>query len=411
MDTIYPHCAGLDVHKDSVWCCVRHLSPAEGKARQEVRVFGTATRALLELSDWLAREGVTHVAMESTGVYWKPVWNVLEDRFVVMVVNAQHIRNVPGRKTDCKDCQWIGQLLQHGLLRASFVPQRGQRELRDLTRQRVQLIQEKSRVANRVQKTLEDANVKLASVASDALGQSGRAMIRALIDGDKTPEQMADLAKARLRAKIPLLKDALAGQVTDHHRFMLRQLMDQIEHLEDQVEDFDQRIEQVMSPLEQKAVENLDQVPGIDVRAAQNIVAEIGADMSRFPSSGHLCSWAGMCPGNHRSGGKRGKGTMNQGNRWLKRTLMQCAWAASRKKNSYFQGQYRRLAARRGKKRAAAAVAHSQLVVAYHLLRDGTEYHELGSNHFDNLAQSQRTAPLVKRLEKLGYRVTLDKAA
>lgn len=410
MDTIYPHCAGLDVHKDSVWACVRHLSP-DGQVRQEVRVFGTATRALLELSDWLASEGVTHVAMESTGVYWKPIWNVLEERFATMLVNARHIKNVPGRKSDCKDCQWIAQLLQYGLLKASFVPKRPQREFRDLTRQRVQLIQDKSRVANRVQKTLEDANIKLASVASDVLGASGRAMIQALIEGQMSPKQMAELARRRLREKIPQLQEALAGKLTDHHRFMLKQLMSQIEQLEGQIEDFDRRIEQVMSPLEQNAVQNLDQVPGIDQRAAQNIIAEIGCDMSRFASSAHLCSWAGMCPGINQSGGKRKSGKMNQGNRWLKRTLMQCAWAASRTKNSYFQGQYRRLAGRRGKKRAAAAVAHSLLVVCYHLLRDGTEYQDLGPNHFDHLEQSQRTAPLVKRLEKLSFRVTLEKAA
>lgn len=410
MDTIYPDCAGLDVHKDSVYACVRHL-PAGGRIRQEVRCFGTSTRALLELFDWLAAEGVTHVAMESTGVYWKPIWNVLEGRFDVMVVNARHIKQVPGRKTDVKDCQWIAQLLQHGLLSRSFVPDRPTRELRDLTRQRAQLIQERSRVANRVQKTLEDANIKLASVASDVLGASGRQMIQALIDGKQTPEQMAELARRRLREKIPQLREALSGKVTDHHRFMLRQLMEQIGHLEGQVESFDGRIEQVMRPLEQTAVRMLDEIPGLDVRAAQNIVAEIGVDMSRFPSAGHLSAWAGMCPGNNRSAGKRKHGKMTEGNRWLKRTLTQCAWAASRTKGTYFQVQYRRLAGRRGKKRAAAAVGHSQLVAAYHMLRDGTAYEDLGPNHFDNLVESQRTGHLVKRLEKLGFRVTLEKAA
>jgi transposase len=410
MDTIYPDCAGLDVHKDSVYACVRHLLPG-GKVRQEIRVFSTTTRALLELSDWLACEGVKQVAMESTGVYWQPVWNVLEDRFEVMVVNAQHIKNVPGRKTDVKDCQWIAQLLQHGLLKPSFVPKRPQRELRDLTRQRAQLIQEKSRVSNRVQKTLEGANIKLGSVASDVLGVSGREMIQALIDGNQTPEQMANLARRKLRVKIPQLCEALNGKVTDHHRFMLKELLDQVRLVEQRIENFDARIEQVMSPLEKTAVAMLDEIPGIDTRAAENIVAEIGSDMSRFPSSNHLSSWAGLCPGNHQSGGKRKRGKMTPGNNWLKRTLTQCAWAASRTKGSYFQAQYRRLMGRRGKKRAAMAVAHSQLVVAYHMLRDGTAYMELGSNHFDSLAESQRTAPLVKRLEKLGFRVTLEKAA
>jgi len=410
METIHPHCAGLDVHKDSVYACVRRLS-RDGKLDQEVRSFGTATRALLELSDWLASEGVTHVAMESTGVYWHPVWNVLEDRFAVMVVNARHVKQVPGRKTDVKDCQWIAQLLQHGLLRASFVPERPVRELRDLTRQRAQLIQEKARVANRVQKTLETANIKLGSVASDVLGVSGRQMIQALIDGDKTPGQMADLARRRLREKIPQLREALTGRVTAHHRFMLRQLMEQVRHLEGQIEAFDAQVELVLRPFEKAAVSMLDQVPGVDTRAAQNIIAEIGTDMSRFPSAGHLCSWAGMCPGNHASGGKRKRGATTEGNRWLKRTLMQCAWAASRTKGSYFQSQYRRLAARRGKKRAAVAVGHSQLATAYHLLRDGTEYQDLGSGHFDNLAETRRTKQFVKGLERLGYRVTIEKAA
>jgi transposase len=410
MDTMYPDCAGLDVHKDSVYACVRHGS-CDGKFRQEVRVFGTATRELLALSDWLASEGVRQVAMESTGVYWKPIWNVLEERFEVRVVNAHHLKQVPGRKTDVKDCQWIAQLLQHGLLRPSFVPERPLRELRDLTRQRAQLIEEKSRVANRVQKTLEDANIKLGSVASDVLGVSGRQMIQALIEGKQTPEQMAELARRKLREKIPQLREALTGKVTPHHRFMLRQLMEQVKHLEGQIEAFDLQIEQVMGPFQKTAASMLDGVPGVDARAAQNILAEIGTNMGQFPSAAHLSSWAGLCPGNHRSAGKRQQGRTTQGNRWLKRTLMQCAWAASRTKGSYFQAQYRRLAGRRGKKRAALAVAHSQLVVIYHMLRDGTEYQDLGAHHFDNLAESQRTGPLVKRLEKLGFRVTLEKAA
>jgi transposase len=412
MDTMYPHCAGLDVHKDSVYACVRHLDPGcGGRARREVRSFGTSTRALLALSEWLAAEGVTHAAMESTGVYWHPVWNVLEDRFAVMVVNARHIKQVPGRKTDVTDCQWIAQLLQHGLLRASFVPERAVRELRDLTRQRARLIQEKSRVANRVQRTLETANVKLGSVASDVLGVSGRLMIRALVDGEKTPEQMADLARLRLRDKIPQLREALAGRVTPHHRFMLRRLMDHVEYLEGQIEAFDLQIAEVLRPLERTAVTMLDAIPGVDVRAAQVIVAEIGTDMTRFPSAGHLCSWAGVCPGNHASAGKRKRGATTEGNRWLKRTLMQSAWAASRTRDSYFQAQYRRLAARKGKKRAAVAVGHALLATAYHMLRDGTEYHDLGSGHFDDLAETHRTKQFVKGLERLGYRVTIEKAA
>lgn len=410
MDTLHHHCAGLDVHKDSVYAAVRHLNP-DGSVRQEVRAFATTTSALLALADWLAQEQVTHVAMESTGVYWKPIWNVLEDLFEVMVVNAHHVKQVPGRKTDVKDCQWIAQLLQHGLLRPSFVPDRPLRELRDLTRQRAQLIQEKSRVANRIQKTLEDGNIKLASVASDVLGVSGRKMIQAIIDGKLGAEQMADLAVQKLRKKIPELREALSGKVTTHHRFMLRQLMQHVKHLEQQIEAYDLQIEAVMSPLEHSAVTMLDEMPGIDVRAAQNIIAEIGTDMSRFPSAGHLASWAGMCPGNNASAGKRKSGKTREGNRWLKRTLMQCAWAGARTRGSYYQVQYRRLAGRRGKKRAAIAVAHSQLVTVYHMLREGTAYTELGANHFDKLAESRRTRHFVKALEHMGYRVTLDKAA
>jgi len=266
-------------------------------------------------------------------------------------------------------------------------------------------------VANRVQKTLEGANIKLASVASDVLGVSGRLMIQALIDGNRTPEQMAAMARRKLREKIPQLCEALSGKVTDHHRFMLRQLMQQVHHLEQQIQTFDERIEEVMRPFEKTAVAMLDQMPGVDVRAAENIVAEIGTDMSRFPSAAHLSSWAGMCPSNHASAGKRRHGRMTEGNRWLKRTLIQTAWAGSRTKGSYFQSQYRRLSGRRGKKRAASAVGHSQLVVAYHMLNTGTEYKDLGPNHFDTLFESQRTKHLVKRLEKLGFRVTLEKAA
>jgi len=408
METLYPHCAGLDVHKDSVFACVRHL---QGTAvRQEVRSFGTSTRQLLELSDWLACEAVTHVAMESTGVYWKPIWNLLEDRFAVMVVNARHIKQVPGRKTDVKDCQWIAQLLQHGLLLASFVPDRPQRELRDLTRQRAQLIGEKTRAANRVQKVLEDANIKLASVASDVLGKSGRDMIRALIEAKMTPQAMAELARRQLREKIPQLVEALSGKVTAHHRFMLGQLMDHVEYLERQIGEFDRQIEAVLRPFENSAVQMLDEIPGVDVRAAQNIIAEIGTDMSRFPTAAHLCSWAGLSPGNNKSASKRGGGRTGEGNRWLKRTLTQTAWAASRKKGSGLQAQYRRLSGRRGKKRAVMAVAHSQLQSSYHMLHKGTAYQDLGSGYLDSIDQERRKKHLVKHLEKMGFKVTLEAA-
>ena len=404
MDTLYLHCAGLDIHKDTVVVCVRHGGPSP---QEVVRTFATTTAALLELGDWLAAEGVTHAAMESTGVYWKPVWNLLEGRFALLLANAQHMRNVPGRKTDVKDCQWIAQLMQHGLLKASFVPPAAQRELRDLTRQRTQLIGDRARVVNRVQKVLEDANIKLASVASNVLGKSGREMIEAMIAGVSDAQAMAAMARQRLRKKIPQLKAALEGKVNEHHRFMLKQLLKQVDDLDKQVATFDRRIAKVMSPLEKKAIKRLDEMPGIDVRSAQVIVSEVGTDMSRFPSPGHLCSWAGLCPGNRQSAGKRQSGKTNAGNRWLRATLCQCAWAAGRTKASYFRAQYKRLAARRGRKRAIVAVAHAQLQVIHHLLK-GRTYQDLGPNHFDKRAGDRLKHNLVARLNHLGYTVTLQ---
>ena len=288
MEPIYPCCAGLDVHKDTVVACLRRIDAA-GKARKEVRTFGTMTRDLIALSDWMADEGVTHVAMESTGVYWKPIFNILEGRFRVLLVNAQHIKQVPGRKTDVKDCEWIAQLLQHGLLRGSFIPDRPLRDLRDLTRQRVQLLAERTAVVNRIQKVLEDANIKLASVASDITGASGRAMLQALIGGEADPDRLAELAQRRLRGKIPQLRIALHGAVTEHHRFLLRLLMDQLRHLEDWIEQLGARIEEVMAPLAE-AVRRLTTIPGVEARAAQNILAEIGPDMGQFATAGHLAS-------------------------------------------------------------------------------------------------------------------------
>jgi transposase len=406
MDTLHPHCAGLDFHKDSVVACARHAAPG-GKAVERVRSFGTMTSDLLALGDWLIAEGVTHAAMESTGVYWKPVWNLLEGRLALMLVNAHHIKQVPGRKTDVKDCQWIAQLLQHGLLRPSFVPDRPQRELRDLTRQRAQLVADRARVSNRIQKDLEDANVKLGSVASDVLGASGRDMLKAIVAGSTDAAAMAELARYRMRVKIPQLREALAGKVTAHHRFMLKMLLEQVEHLDMQIAAFDNQIEEVMSPLEKEAVRRLDAMPGIESRSAQVIVAEVGTDMRRFPNEHHLASWAGLSPGNHESAGKRRTGRTNPANPWLRTTLCQCALAAGRKKGSYYSSQYRRIAARRGRKRAAIAVAHSQIVAIYHLL-DGAEYHDLGADHFDKLAPERLKRNLVARLEHLGYKVSLE---
>ena len=408
MEVMHHCCCGLDVHKDTVVACVRRTLPS-GRVDNQVRTFGTTTAGLLELGDWLVEQKATIAAMESTGVYWKPVWNLLEGRVELMLVNASEVKQVPGRKTDVKDCQWIAQLLSCGLLKPSFVPPVAQRELRDLTRTRTSLLQDKARIANRLQKTLEDANIKLGSVASDVLGVSGREMIRALIDGKLPPQQMAELARRQLRSKIPQLTDALSGRVSEHHRFMLKFQLDHIEQFEQQIAALDRRIQEVMSPLEQTGMKLLDEIPGIDCRAAQNILAEIGTDMSRFPSADHLASWAGMSPGNNQSAGKRRSGRMNDGNRWLKATLNQCAWAASRKKDSYFAAQHRRIASRRGVKRATMAVAHSQLCVCFELLKHGQAYHDLGRDYFERTDEQRIRRNLVKRLERLGYAVTLDK--
>jgi len=407
-EVIHACCCGLDVHKDTVVACVRRTA-ANGTVEQQVETFPTTTAGLLGLGDWLVERGVRIAAMESTGVYWKPVWNLLEGRVELMLVNSRDVKQVPGRKTDVKDSEWIAQLLACGLLRPSFVPPLPQRELRDLTRTRTSLQQDKSRTANRLQKILEDANIKLASVASDVLGASGRDMLRALIQGESSPAQMADLSRRRLRLKIPKLTEALSGKVSEHHRFMLKLLLEQVEQYETQVAKLDQRIEEVMSPLEKTALGILDEIPGVDRRAAQNVLAEIGSDMSRFPTSGHLAAWAGICPGNNQSAGKRRSGRLRQGNRCLKGTLNQCAWAASRKKDSYFAAQHRRIASRRGVKRATMAVAHSQLCVCWELLKNGQAYQDLGPDFFEKLNEDRVKRHLVHRLEKLGYTVKLEK--
>jgi transposase len=407
MDTLYRCCAGLDVHKDTVVACVRRAD-GRGHTRQQTRTFGTMTGQLLELADWLAGQGVTHVAMESTGVYWEPIWNLLEGQFEILLVNAQHIKQVPGRKTDVKDAEWIAQLLQHGLLRGSFVPATPQRELRELARQRRQLIQAKAAVANRIQKVLEATNVKLASVATDVLGVSGRAMLEALIAGQEDPDVLAEMARGKLRAKLPQLRAALKGRVTEHHRFLLRLLRDDLTHHEGLVGRLSQRIEEVMSGPLAEAVQRLATIPGVDQRAAEDILAEVGTDMGQFPSAGHLASWTGMCSGNHASAGKRQSGRTTKGNRWLRSALVQAAWAASHSKGTYLVAQYRRLVGRRGKKRALVALGHTLLVIIYHVLKDQTTYHELGADYFDRLETERLTRTLVRRLERLGHRVTLQ---
>jgi transposase len=374
MDLVHRCCAGLDVHKKTVVACIRRVGP-EGAAEAQVRTFGTMTAALLELADWLTAAGVTHVAMESTGVYWQPVYALLEGLFVLLVVNAHHIKHVPGRKTDVKDAEWIAQLLQYGLLTASFVPPRPVRELRDLTRQRAQLVADRAAVVNRVQKVLEGANIKLACVATDVLGASGRAMIAALIAGQTDPEALAALARGRLKAKRPALRLALRGYVTDHHRFQLEALMDQEAYLEGQVARYEARIAAVMAPFAQAAA-RLRRIPGVGARAAEVLVAEIGTDMTKFPSAGHLASWAGMCPGNDQSAGKRRSGKTTKGSQWLRSTLVQVAWAAARTKATIFPVVYRRWAKRLGRKKALVAVGHKILTIIYALLRDQTDYRE-----------------------------------
>jgi transposase len=406
MDILYRCCAGLDVHKKTVVACVRRVDAA-GPARQQIRTFGTMTSDLLALSDWLAEQGVEQVAMESTGVYWKPVFNVLEGRLAVMLVNAQHIKQVPGRKTDVKDCAWIAQLLQHGLLRASFVPPPPIRELRDLTRQRAQLVAEKATAANRIQKVLEDANIKLASVATDVLGVSGRDMLEAIIAGEDDAAKLADKARRRLRKKIPQLQTALQGRVTAHHRFQLRILLDHVTHLEELIGRLGVRIEEVLAPFAEAAT-RLATIPGVDQRTAETVIAEIGPDMNQFPTAAHLASWAGMCPGNNESAGKRRSGRTTKGSRWLRQVLTQAAWAASHTKDTYLAAQYRRLAARRGKKRALVALGHTLLVIMYHLLKNGTTYQELGGDFLERLEPERLTRQLIHRLEKLGHKVILQ---
>jgi len=387
MDVLHSRCCGLDVHKSSISACV--LLREAGRVQKHQRRFGAMTQELQELAEWLRQFGVTQVAMESSGVYWKPVWNILEGQFTVVLANAQHIKNVPGRKTDQKDAEWIAQLLQYGLLRASYIPCEIIRDLRDLTRMRASLSQEASRISSRIQKVLEDANVKLASVATNVLGKSGRAMLEDIITGEDDPEHLASLALGHLRVKIPQLRLALQGKIRSHHRFLLRRLLDQIQFLEHEIALLDERLEDIgrQRPDLAQAVARWDTIPGI-------------AD--------HLASWAALCPGNHESAGKRLRGTTRQGSTWLCRMACQCAWAAARTKNTYLSSQFRRLAARRGKKRAIIAVAHTLIVIGYHLQKNQSNYEDLGGDYFDRIHSDGLKRYLVKRLQQLGHKVTLE---
>jgi transposase len=408
MDTIYCRVAGLDVHLKSVEAGVR-CRQEDGKLFQEVRSFGTMTRDLRALADYLESLGVTHVAMEATGVLWKPVWNILDKRFTLLLVNPYHLKKVPGRKSDVRDAQWIAQLLQCGLLRGSFVPPRRVRQLRDLTRHRAQLASEHTRVANRIHKLLEDANIKLGAVASDILGKSGRAMLRAMLEGEQDPARLAELAEGVLRKKMPQLQLALEGHCTEHHRFMLRRLLSHLNYLEEQSDRFSARIKpQLAELLSLRNQQRLDVIPGVNTTTIENVIAEIGADMSVFPDEHQLCSWTGICPGNEESAGKRKRSRTRKGNCWLRRALAEAAWAASHAKESYLAAQYRRLASRRGKKRALLAVGHSILVIIYHLLKNPeVEYHDLGPDFFDRLEPERLRRYLVRRLQLLGYEVAL----
>jgi transposase len=400
-------CCGLDVHKKSITACLLKTS-ASGEVTSVIRTFGTFTRDLRALAQWLQSEGCRHVAMESTGVYWKPVYNVLEPMCEqLLLVNAQHIKHVPGRKTDMKDAEWIATVLQHGLVRGSFIPPQEIRELRELTRYRTTLVRERAAECNRIQKLLEHMNIKLASVATDVLGKSGQKMLQALCDGQEDPEVLADMAKGRLRAKIPQLIEALQGYLTVSMRWLLQQQLERIAELDASIERLDAKLEELCRPFGE-VLAILDQIPGVNRRIAQIIIAEIGIDMSRFPSAQHLSAWAGMCPGNNESAGKKKSGKMRKGCSWLRAALVEAGWAAGRMKQGYLQAQYHRLARRRGKKRACVAVGHSILTIAYSLLTTRKPYTDLGTDFFERRNDARLKDQLVNRLQRLGYKVTLE---
>lgn len=402
MRVVHECCAGLDVHKKTVVVCA--LTP-EGR---EVKSFSTMTAELMRLVDWLQERGCREVAMESTGVYWKPVYNLLEAaEMAPMVVNAQHIKAVPGRKTDIRDAEWIAELLRHGLLRPSFIPDRPQRELRELVRYRRALVEERTREVNRLQKVLEGANLKLGAVASDVLGRSGRDMLTAISQGQDDPVELAALARGSLKGKSAQLQQALYGVVGPHQRFLLQEQLTHIEDLEARIDRLTTEVGVRLDPFKE-ALERLQTIPGVGQRVAEDLLAEIGTDMSRFPTSRHLASWAKICPGNHRSAGKAKPEHIGRGNRWLRSILVEAARAASRSKNTFLAAQYRRLAGRRGDKRAVVAVAHSILVIAYHLLKEGTSYQELGASFYDQRQAKRVVRRLTERLEALGFDVKLQ---
>jgi transposase len=409
MHVVYPHCAGLDVHKLTVVAC-RLTRDEHGRKVKAVETFGTTTAELLRLSDWLTAGECSHVAMESTGEFWKPIWNLLEGSFELLLVNPEQVKRVPGRKTDVQDAEWLADLLQHGLLQPSFIPPLAQRDQRELTRQRTQLVRDRTRVVNRLHKVLESCNLKLGAVVTDVTGVSSRRILEAIVQEQSDPAQLANLAIGRLRDKLPELEAALAGRIRPHHRFLLAQHLAHLDFLDEQIAHYSQEIERLTHPFEE-LVALLDTIPGVARTTAELLLAEVGTDMSRFPSAAHLAAWAGLAPGNYESAGKRLSGQTRKGNQWLRTGLVQAANAAARQKNTYLSAQYHRLAARRGRQRALIAVAHSILVIAYHMLQRHEPYHELGANYFDERKRSSLANRLTRRLERLGYTVWLAEPA
>jgi len=435
MERVYQRCCGIDIHKKILVACLIIVT-ADGQRHKELRTFRTVTQDLLQLLDWLQANSCTHVAMEATGVYWKPLFNLLEGHFQLLVVNAQHIKAVPGRKTDVRDAEWIADLVQHGLLKASFIPPVAQRELRELTRYRTTLVEERARIVNRLQKTLEDTNLKLGDVVTDILGKSARAILDALLAGQTDPVMLAELARGRLKAKRAELEQALVGTLKPHHRFLLREQLAHIDRLDEAIVRVGAEIAVHMRPLDEaeqsetraddavqqaqeqeqtltweQAIVLLCSIPGISQRAAEGILAEIGLAMKRFPSAKHLASWAGMSPGNRESAGKRLSGKTNKGSPWLRKLLVEAAHAAAHSKNTYLAAQYRRIAARRGAKKAMIAVGHTILVMIFHILNTQKGYEDLGGNYFDEHDRQATEQRLVRRLQKLGYEVELKVAA
>jgi transposase len=416
MDVMHERVAGLDVHKETIVACVRIMTG--GKATRECRTFDSTTSGLQALLSWLTESGCTHVAMEATGVFWKPVWNILSDgTFELILANAAHIKNVPGRKTDMNDAMWIADLVSFGLIKASFVPDQEMQELRSLLRARKQLTREETRHVQRIQKTLEEANIKLDSVISDIMGVSGRRMIEAMIKGVRDPFKLAELADRRIKASRKQLYDALHGRLTDHHRFMLDLYLRQYDALADAITRIDKQVDAAIAKMDAEVAADqapflslialLCTIPGVAELAAKTILAEIGTDMSRFPTAGHLLAWAGLCPGQNESAGKRKSSRLRKGSPWLKTLLVQCAWAASRQKDSYYKAQFNRLRGRHGAKKAICAVAASMLTAIYHMLKDGTEHHDLGANHFDRRSTAIKARRLAAQIAKLGFEVEI----